>query len=238
MAMATVGRMPYPEVGCTLQPYLLLGRSDRVDVPGSPAPTQLIQAQGDGGNRHPIIQGLAGRVAAGQGQETAPERDQISHADQGLDLRRRKTDVHEELLERNGLLPLRGIREVRRHAHHQTVELALAVDDDLLAQEHPRVESADLGDAEEPLLDLADHEGDLVHVAGEHDRRTGLRAFPPAQGDEVPHRVHAHLIGALAEGAPHAVAYLGLVPRRAARLGELPQETGGFHGQKIPAAAA
>ena len=45
-----------------------------------------------------------------------------------------------------------------------------AVHHHLLAEEHPGIEPADLRDPQEALLDLGDHEGDLVHVAGEHRR--------------------------------------------------------------------
>src|SRR5208337_4706742 len=108
------------------------------------------------------------------------------------------------------------------------------VDDHLLAEEHPRIEAADLRDAEEALLHPGDDEGDLVHVRGEHEGRpcgrTVSRGLSAPQRDEVSYRVDPHLMRVLTEPSADDAADPGLVSRRPPRLAELPQQAGGFHG--------
>ena len=212
-ATAIVGSMPYAPVTAPGHGGLLLDRGHGEDVPGVPAPGQLFQAQRDGRNGGPVVHGLAGRVPAGKRHEAAAQRHDIADVHRRLHVLTGKPDVDEELFQGDGLLPLRRVREMRGHAHHQAGQLAGAVNHHLLAEEDPRVETADLRDLEEAFFDLGHHERDLVHVPGEHDGGPVSRgAFSPAQGNEVPHGVHPHLVRELAEALPHYLADLGLVP--------------------------
>lgn len=183
------------------------------DVPGVPAPGQLFQAQHDGRNGGTVVHGFARHVAARKRHEAAAHRHHVTNVNRRLHVIARKPDVDEELFKGDGLLPLRRIREVRGDAHHQAGQLTGAMNHHFLAEEHPRVETADLGDLEEAFFDPGHHERNLVHVPGEHDGGSVSRgALSPSQGNEVPHGVDPHLVSELHEALPHYLADLGLVP--------------------------
>ncbi len=209
---------------------LLLRRRDGVHVPGVAAPGQLLQAQDDGGDRRPVVHGLAGRVRAVQAQHARAKRDHVADPHVALHLVDRQPHVDEQLVEAHGFLALGGRREVRRHAHHHPGELAPAVHGDPLPEEHAGVPPADAGHAEEAFLQPRDDEGDLVHVAGQHEGGTGTVAFPALQGDDVPERVDARLVRELAEALARDPAQLSLVPRGAPGFDELAQQVGSIHG--------
>ena len=78
----------------------------------------------------------------------------------------------------------------------ETRELpCLAADDDALGDQRLRVEAAGGVEPEEAVVvDEADEEPDLVHVAGEHDLLALAVEAALLEGDEVAHRVDVHLV--------------------------------------------
>ncbi len=186
------------------------------------------------GERGAIVHRLARRVAGRQRHPAGTERHEVPHADELAKLRGRQAGIDEELLEGDGLLAIGGFREVGRNTDHHAVELAAAVDDDLLAEQDARVEAADRRDAEEAFLHLGHHEGDLVHVRGDHERRPlpgtrGRLPLPAAQRHEVPGGVHAHFVRERGEQPADCLTDLALVPGRSACLRQLSHQGAGFH---------
>ena len=128
---------------------------------------------------------------------------------------------------------------MRGHADDDPRKLPCAVDDHLLCKEDPGIEPADLRDAEETLLQLGDHEGDLIHVPREHERRPRAvrRKSPGARDarDAVTQRIDSNVARVYGEPGADDPSDLLLVAGGAARLRELPEKDRGFHGAKIPA---
>jgi len=186
-------------------------------------PVQLLQANRDGGHGRSIVHSLACSPPAAELGETAAQGDQVAHAHQLLHLLRRQAQVNKELIQGHGLVPLRGVGEVGRHAHDHTLQLSPPVDHDLLAQQHARVKAAHLGDVQEALFDLLHHQRNLVHVPGQHHRWPWLCSFAALERDDVAQGIGARLVGVLPKSLAHNLSDLGLVPRRPARFCQLLQ---------------
>ena len=229
IAIAAIGVDPVRAGDRALQARLLLHGCHRVHVPRVAAPGELLHAQDQGGHGSPVVQALGRRVSPREGEKAGIQRDHVPDAHECLDLCLRQPDIHEELLEGDGLLLVGGLEEVRRHAHDEGGQETPGVHRHLLTEEDPGVEAPDLRHLQEALLDPADHEGDLVHVTGQHDRRPGRGAETLLDRDEAPQGVLAQLVGKGGEPRAHEAPDLRFVARGAARFGELLHEGGCVH---------
>ncbi len=121
-------------------------------------------------------------------------------------------DVDEQLLQLN---VFRALYLLDAHRSDGPV-----LEHDLLSQRSQGTDAADGREAQKPVIvDVGDHEANLVHMGRDHDSAGTVAALAPAQRDDVAHRVHPQLIGQrfdqLDDVVPHFVfAARGPVQRR------------------------
>jgi hypothetical protein len=82
------------------------------------------------------------------------------------------------------------------------------MDDNFLPQQHAIIISAYLLKAKKLPLKVRDNESYLVHVCGDHHRRSWLRSAPPLEGNDVAQRVGSYLVGVLTKEVQDKCAYL------------------------------
>jgi len=128
-------------------------------------------------------------------------------------------DVHEQVVERNDLVPVPVRLDVGRGAPDDPVDLLPAPGEDreAVGHEDPVVPSAEGGEAEEPvLLDPLHHEPHLVHVRIEHHRVSA----PPRAG-EVPEGVRLAALHVRGDHPVEDFPHLVLKPCHPERIGQL-----------------
>ena len=98
---------------------------------------------------------------------------------------------------------------------------------DLLAGERPRIESADLGDPEVTAgLDRAHQESDLVHVGRKEGARARRFSIALDPGVNAAHAVLLDAVGDAPEGFQELARHRLLLPRDAGKRGDVTQPLG------------
>jgi hypothetical protein len=155
-------------------------------------------------------------------EEVGFEGDGVADADAAQDLVGGEAEVDEEVGElEGGLAVLGGLDVDGLAAVEGAEEVAVAgLDADAAREEVAGVKAAEGLEAEEAaLVDVADVEGDLVHVAGEHQAR-GLRGGGVDPGEEVAHGVGLDAVAEAVDLGAEEVADALLASRGAGGAGE------------------
>ena len=124
-----------------------------------------------------VVHARGGGQAVAQVAHAQGERHRVAGADELLGLRLvLGADVHPDVGEHRHLGPLLGGQQVSRPAGDDAGDRPLArPDGQVLAEQNLHVPAADRLDVEEAVLvDVLDHQRDLVAVAGQHDPVAGV----------------------------------------------------------------
>jgi len=109
------------------------------------------------------------------------------------------------------------------------------VHDHLLAEQGAHVKASDRGKAQEPTLDLGDHEADFVHMPGQHHARmlTRGQTLAPLESDDVAQRIAPHLVGQLSKDIGDNARDFNLGPRHPTGLADLLEKLDSLHASLL-----
>ena len=178
-----------------LEAYLFLYRSDSLDgSPHGPAFEQL-EGRDQHGAAGAVVEGFAGDQVRAESKKLAVDSGGATDLDTQVGGRRGAggAAVDEHVLDLDDLPAFFGIHEVRRPRAHHTGDAApvSGQDEDALPQDGLIGPSAHGDHSQEPfVVDVGDHGADLIHVRGDHHRRTVARAH----ADDVAHLVDGDLV--------------------------------------------
>ena len=174
---------------------------------------------------HLVVEGARNRHVLAEALVADAERDRVADPHELLDLLARHSEVDHELVDRRDVLALVGFDEVDRLASDDAAQGAgVGVHVNTQSGQDRRVDASDGRHGQIAVVgDVGDHQADLVHMRGEHQR--GPVGVALKQGVHRAHDIGADLVCGAGKALAHHVGDGNLVSGGRGRLKQLLEES-------------